>query len=351
MKKTRIVIADTDKHYIVPLQLKFIKEYFDKVDLEIITEKEYFKQFFSTSQKIDILIMAEELYSTTIQKHNIEKIFLMTEQNQTREYKNNITQIYKYTNINIIFNRIMGNSSESIIVSPQSKKDCQIILVDSACGGVGKTTIALGISACLAQNYKRALYINVAHLQMPSPLFDKSEFIVSLDLYAKLRMSNKNNYQLIKEYIKNEGFNYIPLFRSSLMSLGIDYSIYENIILSASKSKDYDFIVIDADNVFDENKSRLIEMSDKVILVTNQSKKSVFSLNTFLENIDVTNSDKYLFVCNNFKECEENYLLSKMHNAHFKINEYVKHITEYDQLNVNKLSNDIDIQKITYLII
>lgn len=351
MDKIRIVIADTDEHYILPLQLKFIKEYFSKIDLEIITQREYFDQLFSTPQEIDILILSENLYSVTIHKHNIKKIFVMTEQQQSKDYRSDIIQIYKYTNIKEIFNKIMGQSEESIVSSPLSRKGCQVILVDSASGGTGKTTISLGLCACLSHSFKKVLYINVSHLQMPSPLLDKTEYINSLDLYAKLKLADYNRYEILKNYIKNIGFQYLPLFRSSLLSLGINYSIYQEIILSAARSQDYDYIVVDADNVFDENKTKLIELADRVILVTKQNVSSVYSLNTLLENIDIGNSDKYLFVCNDFKENKDNYNLSRFNKARFKINEYIQHLNAYDQMKINDLAEDISIQRLTYLIV
>lgn len=349
MNKPRIIIADTDKHYILPLQLKFIQEYFNKVDLEIITNKEYFDHLFSKLQVADILIISEDLYSMAVHKHSINKIFLMTEDDQMKEFGNNVVQIYKYTNIKEIFNRIMNGSNESIIPSPVSKKECQVILVESACGGVGKTTISLGLSACLARNYKRVLYINASRLQIPSPLFEE-EYITSLDTYAQLRMDSRNCYSLVRNQIKNCEFNYVPLFRSALMSLGLNYSIYEELIKSSAKSGDYDFIVVDSDNVFDELKIKLIDLADKVILVTNQNKKSVYSLNAFLENVDISNTDKYLFVCNDFVEDKDNLNLSSLNKMNYKINEYIKHIKDYDQLNVSDLTNDLNMQKITYLV-
>ena len=39
MAKPRIIIADTDISYIVPLQLKFVEDFFEKVELEIITDE------------------------------------------------------------------------------------------------------------------------------------------------------------------------------------------------------------------------------------------------------------------------------------------------------------------------
>ena len=40
MAKPRIIIADTDINYIIPLQLKFVEDFFEKIDLEIISDKE-----------------------------------------------------------------------------------------------------------------------------------------------------------------------------------------------------------------------------------------------------------------------------------------------------------------------
>ena len=80
MSKPRIIIADTDISYIIPLQQKFIEEYFEKIDLEIISEQNYYELFFASPQKIDMLIVSEELYTPALQRHNIGSIFLMTEQ-------------------------------------------------------------------------------------------------------------------------------------------------------------------------------------------------------------------------------------------------------------------------------
>ena len=64
-------------------------------------------------------------------------------------------------------------------------------------------------------------------------------------------------YAAIKHTIRNEMFSYLPPFRASLLSLGLEYSVYEKIALSAKNTGEYDFIVIDAENSFDENLTRL----------------------------------------------------------------------------------------------
>ena len=37
MARPKVIIADEDANYIVPLQFKFVTDFFNKIDLEIIT--------------------------------------------------------------------------------------------------------------------------------------------------------------------------------------------------------------------------------------------------------------------------------------------------------------------------
>ena len=109
MAKPRVIIADTDINYIIPLQLKFVEDFFELVDLEIITDEDYFNELFSTPQNAEILIVSEELYKQSVQRHNISHTFLMTEQyeeDQTVDLRVNF--IFKYTSIKEIFNEITG---------------------------------------------------------------------------------------------------------------------------------------------------------------------------------------------------------------------------------------------------
>ena len=76
MGKPRIIIADTDLNYITLLELKFVEELFDKVNLEMITDKEYFDSLFLTPQKADVMIVSDDFYRETLTIHNdIENIF------------------------------------------------------------------------------------------------------------------------------------------------------------------------------------------------------------------------------------------------------------------------------------
>ena len=147
MPRPRVIIADEDSDYIIPLQLKFVKEFFNQIDLEIVTDRQYFLELFSKPQKAEILILSEGLYDSSLQKHNIGCIFVMTEQNeQSGTEELNIDKLYKYTSVKEIFNEIVGKSKGVFRLESDEKQETQIILVTSASGGTGKTKI--GRASC-----------------------------------------------------------------------------------------------------------------------------------------------------------------------------------------------------------
>ncbi len=352
MAKPRIIIADTDTNYIIPLQFKFIKEFFEKIELEIITDKEYFQNFFRNPQKAEVLIISDELYHSDLEKHDIHNVFIMMEEYEEGDTEElNIIRLSKYTSVGEIFNSIVGKSAEVLNVNTNKKQETQIVLVTSANGGAGKTTVAMGISACLAKNYKKVLYVNASRLQSFQYMFENKANISSNEVYIKLASGGKFVYSEIKHLIRNEVFSYIPAFKAALMSVGLEYSIFEKIILSAKESKEYEVIVVDAESTFDENKIKLLDISDKAIIVTGQDIASVEATNVFVDNINSVNTDKYIFVCNNFNKDGDNALILPNVNKKFSVNDYVEHINTHKKSKIDVLSNNNGIQKIAFLIL
>ena len=352
MIKPRIIIAETDINYVIPLQLKFAEDFYEKVDLEIISSADYFEELFSAPQQADILIICEELYSPALQRHNISHIFVMNEQyeeDQTADLT--INHIFKYTSIKEIFNEIIGKSADVLNLQRSDEQETQVILFYSAGGGAGKTTAAIGVSASLTKNYKRVLYINAARLQVFQHMLENHSAITSADVYATLSSGSEDVYGDIKHVIRRELFSYLPPFKAALMSLGLSYSVYEKIIRSAKKSGDYDFIIVDADVTFDEEKASLINLADKVIIVTNQGLAAVVSTNILVANINGISSDKYIFICNNFDKEQDNALISPNVSMKFTVSDYIDHFRHYEKMKPEDFSRESSIQRVAFLII
>ena len=352
MSKPRIIIADTNIDYIIPLQLKFIEEFFERINLEVITDKDYFDTCFADPQSAEILVVSEELYDSTLIRHNIGKIFLMTEQyakEQTAEL--NVDRIFKYTSIKEIFNEIIGKSASVLELENNVKQEPQIIVVTSAAGGVGKTTTAIGLCACLTKNFKKVLYINTDQLQTFQYLFENQSPIVDSEMYSNLMKNGETAYKDLKHVIRNEKFNYLPPFKAALMSLGITQNVFINIAKGAKKSQDYDFIVMDTDSVFDEDKTVFFGIADKVLIVTRQNKASVVATNALVSNINGMNTEKYIFVCNDFDKEGDNALISPLVSVNFTVNEYVEHLHHYDKLKAFDFGEYMSFEKVAYLLV
>ncbi|MGM9603392.1 MAG: AAA family ATPase [Faecousia sp.] len=353
MAKPRIIIADNDSNYIIPLQLKFVEDFFEKVDLEIITDKDFFENAFSISQCADILVISEDMYDRSMQRHNIAHIFLMTEQYEEESTADlRVNRIFKYTSIREIFNKIIGKSGDVLKLERDIKQATQVVLFYSASGGTGKTTAAMGVSASLTKNYKKVLYINASRLQSFQHMLENSAPITAADVYAKLSGDNMENaYVDVKHVIRRELFNYLPPFKAALMSLGLRYSVFGEIIKSARKSGDFDFIIVDVDVAFDEDKADLINLADKVVIITNQSIAAVYATNTLVANINGLNTDKYIFICNDFDKLQSNALISPQISLKFTVSDYIDHFRFYEQMKLDDLSKESSIQRVAFLII
>lgn len=352
MAKPRVIIADEDANYMIALQFKFVTEFFNKIDLEIISDREYFHDFFSKPQNAEILIISDALYDSSIQRHNIPNIFVMMEQyDEGGTGELNVNRLFKYTSIKEIFNEIIGKSAGALYSEETQKRETQIILITSAQGGTGKTTIAMGLAASLSKSYKKVLYINASHLQNFQYLLDNDTTLASAEVYTKLLHPTEHIYEEIKHVIRKENFSYIPAFKAALLSMGMEYSIYEKIAISAKNSIDFDFVILDAESTFDEDKTKLMDIADKVIVVTDQTYHGVQATNGLISNVNGMNSEKYVFICNKFDKNNYNALISTDVPKKFTVNEYIETFLINGKMKCEDFMDNKQIRKVSFLVL
>lgn len=348
MGKPVVIIADTDEKYIAPLEMKFLDEFDDEIQLQIISDIDYFVRRFEEPQSADIMIVSEQLYSRELQKHSIGNIFVLTENMDNQETGElGVERIYKYTSSQEIFNQVIAMSSLSSEVGKE--KDTEVIMFCSASGGVGKTTLALSLSGELARRYKRVLYVNAERINTFQAFFGDTE-AVPLEAYADFAFKDKVLYSRVKHVIRNEIFDYLPPFSVALSSINVDFSMYELFIDSAVQTKAYDYIIVDTDHVFDEAKAALITKADKVLFVVEQNEKSVHAMNVLMQNTNCRDTEKYRFICNKFDSAEDN-LTSKSVKNRFVVNEYIKRIGNLNKAGLSELIENKELQKLVYLIV
>lgn len=351
MAKIKIILADLDEKYLAPIEMKFLEELDDEIDLEVITKETYFNEYFSQPRTADILVVGEELYNTALQRHNISNVFVLAEHIEEGGTEDlTITQLFKYTSIKEIYNQVIAASGVGISANSGRVKETKVVLFTSASGGTGKTTLAIGVAACLAKSFKKVLYINVEGINTFQYLL-KNNSAVPSSAYVEFKKIGADIFTRVKHVVRNERFDYLPPFGAALSSLGIQYSMYKELINSAKMSKEYDVIIVDTDAIFNETKAEFIMQADKVVMVMNQSKASVFAMNMLAKNMNCNDAEKFLFICNNYEVDKANALINDTFKPTFMLSDYVGHVDNMEAITISELEKITDIHKLSLLVV
>jgi len=353
MSNPRVIIAETNATILNTLQKKFSEELFRQIDLEIIDDENYYKKYMSLPQRADVLVVSQQLYETAdLQRLNIEYVFVLTDRDENEDTDvSNINKIYTYnSNIGEIFGEIMKKSGDSLKQNEETgKKNSQLVLVTSAAGGTGKTALAMGICGSLSRSH-RTLYINAAYIHTFQIYMENDSVLSNRDVENELVCPTDDIYQKISYALRNEGFDYLPPFRASLISLGIPFDVFLKLAVSARESGDYDYVVIDSNCPYDDNCVEMLNAADRVIIVTEQTKASVYATNTMVSNINGITDEKYLFVCNKHISTGENYLINSNISRRFNV-KYNVDFVEISDISCDDFAKLPQIQKIARLLI
>lgn len=351
MANIKIIMADTDEKYLMPLERKFIDGLEDKVELIVITDPNYLKIFFTNPQKLDILIINEELYDTDLERHNIANIFILTEQdpfdNNTRDLDTN--RIYKYTSVKEIYNEII-NKSSTRSVPLNNIEETKILMMYSPIGGIGKTSISVALCEAITKYHKKVLFVGIDSLQTFGSVI---EGLPSMENGVEKLMIEKSEYiyEIMKSKIIARTFDVLPPFHLSLPSLNVKGEDYVNLINGIKGTKDYDYIIIDGASDFTEGISRLMGFANHTIVIAGQDKIATHKLDCLLRNIDCSDHDRFIFVCNKYRSEKANYLDSDHFTNLCKISEYIDCCPDRIDSEINFLLNNKSIQKLALMFI
>lgn len=340
MDKRKFIFAEPDEAYIYSVVCKFIEEQGENICIECITDENYLKGICHEPVRCDVLIMKEEWYYTYFLKQNIGTVFLLCESVREDSCLEN-SQIYKYSSVKEIYLNIVSKLHMEKRMVPQ-KKGTILYAVHSAVGGSGKTTLALGLCSALKKYSSRVLYLNLESIQNFNYLLDDRE-------YMEYSRWNQEIGQGLEAIARMQGFEYVPPLKQSALLNGISYSRLLNIAEQTRSRNIYDYIVVELPLDLDVERLPLLNTADKVIFVTRQDALSVWKTERFLENIDYSDRERFLLVCNFYSEKSENYI---MHSGKLSVSDYIPQVSnsqELDSLRNMDQSNVFD--RLVYLLL
>ncbi len=304
MSRPLIVIADREEEYVLVLEKRIISEINKEMDLEIITDPEYCMSFFSLPKTAEIVLISEELYDEAeLRKHNISHLFVLTENPGDLDIQGAET-VNRYASDLEIFNQIVRQSRDILFETSGGEKETRVISFFAAGGGTGKTSLSLGLAKALSDRYHRVLYINAESIQSFGYYMANSEDYFPEEGYRVLRDNSGGLYAGIKAYLRSNGFSYLPPMMSSLDSRNLSSDVFVDIINQAKATNEYDYIIVDVESGYSEERLRLLEISTNTVLVVNPDEMSATKMLFLENNASIVDRDRYICVCNRCKKDE-----------------------------------------------
>lgn len=341
----RVVLADPSEDYLHPLVVKFLEVFADRISLELVTEETYFQELFSTPQQVSLLLVTEEWELPNPDRHTISHHFVLTEE-KGRNLGEGREGVYKYSSVREIFEELTVKSADVLQLQGEQRKEPQIILVTSASGGVGKSSISLGLCRYLAGSLQRVLYVDAELLALFPYYLANQDAINDSDLYRDLHKEEGNRYDALKHWIRQEEFFYLPPFKAALPSLGLSEEIFLDFIRSARESYEYDYIIVDSDSNFNDFKMKLFNLSQRILFVLRQDPGSVYAIEQFFKNVNWKQNDTLLFVVNHFQEEKKNAFLAKNFGQGIVPTEYIEEISDERPIPLENLVSTEGMQKL-----
>ena len=228
-----------------------------------------------------------------------------------------------------------------------SENPARLLMVYSAAGGAGKTTIALGLSRILAESGHRVFYI------CTSPYQTFGRLLGFEDQIEDDRIVEAGEFRKVRQYIKRENFEFLQEIKRTSISAyaGITSRTYIDIIREATVSDRYDIVIVDADSTIDDLNKWLIERSDQLLIVTKQDERSFRATKLFADLVSVIAANKSTYVCNDYQETENDATADSGVFGGLEIAERIEHFRNYDKLVAADLAEADSLRKLAARIV
>ena len=304
----KILYLDEDSEYSKRFKYYFEKKYFD-VTIDVCDNIDSAKSLLSdtASRKYDVFLLGSAFDKTD------DEVLLKSMENlafaymsSTLEIINGRYTIYKYCSVSALHEKICSvyEKKQNRIIKRDDldeieEKDTYVITFLPANGGAGSSTMAAACAKVLS-NSGKVLYINLEQCSSDKAFFTSSNKkglsnIVSL---LKTRYTEDALYKIIKEsvssddYGENDNLSFIKGYGTLIDSMSLDNNGLEAIINCVRDKFKFDYIIVDSDFVVSKITDKLIELSDKLVLVTSGSDIAELKVKQFNRYIELLVRDE-----------------------------------------------------------
>ena len=305
-----LIIAGQNEELLLIIADKFLKTFKDDIRIHVITDSNYLINYVNHSTETDVearysneketvIILEHEFYYQNLELQQYKRVILLEESIDTiQKYQNGYIGINKYLKTDVLFDFVLDHCDLREEAKKRNVRSTKVIAVYSPLGGVGKTTISVGLCRAFAGTYRKILYLNTGTQQDFGGIFPEGTLSPRTELHLAKKSHQITN--TIKEDIHTYGFDYIPPTSMPLPTLGIAPDSYLYLIEELKKDNIYDYIIVDMESSISIENARIIAQADQVIFIILQDEVSAYRIKRFLNSIDRQSLEHYLFICNKY---------------------------------------------------
>ncbi len=311
-----------DTEYISSVEYTWTKALGNNAEFEYICDKNYFWHYLNVPRDIDILLIEKDYYLEAISRQNCKNVYILTED----EMENikignvNVKALFKYASVRVILDILKTDSPKNSMTDGQLKT--KLLSVYAINGGCGKTTTAIGVAAQLAKSGHKVLYFNSDCFQDHGYIV-KTETTLADDVACHCVMDCENATKMILQNVEKNVFEYVPPFSKPLAAYQITFEATKRIMNCLLSRNLYDYLVLELPQELDGERLEVLQKSDRVLLVTTQSKHASERLKIFMEGLTEIHG-QIVIACNRYHKERQNYLQESAEQWKDEIAEYIE---------------------------
>lgn len=289
LQKFVIILADTDEQYVDRLT-EFIKElYAPRIKVSSFTRIEELTRFWLTDGvKADAILINPDFLAELAYHDHGGKLIVLLSDGRPRENCGEYPSIYKFQSGDKLINQLIATFLEhhprAATPRPWLSRS-RLIAVYSPAGGVGKTSLSVGLAAELAEMGNAVLYLNIECISS-TDLFLTCQVNYALT-HVLLTLKEKPSLLPMKvERYRTESSEFIFQFlepAENFLELsgltGAEISLFLQTLQAADK---YDYILVDTDSAASEKTLAVIGASETTFLVMTPDIVSRHKIKSFL---------------------------------------------------------------------
>lgn len=350
MGKLNLVIADLDERYARGLSDYINTHHSTAFLVSCFTRTDALARYLKQLHQADILLISPDFYDMSPGLPKVKLKVLLSEGALHKEYPD-YQILSKYNTGEKLLCDVVHLYSKLYPfeqrLSPYSKT-AEVVGVYSTSGGSGKTTIAAALSTGCTSMGLRAFYLNLESIQSTGIFFAPVGKRNLSYIFYYLKEKSKNlsfRMEGIKSIDAKSGVQFFNPPESPLEYEELTPEELEQLIQGVKEMGSHDFIFIDMPSAFDSKNHRLMDLCDRIVLVTLQEPVAGYKDKILrnelikLSNEDSRNiSDKFITVINRYKgeNCEELGHPEQYSDAAVKLPEYTStFIDEEGRLVIN----------------